>query len=103
MIGDAHGPAMVAAIDVAAQIFGSAVQQVINDFAVLGPQRVLALIIDNVGFKMWATPRRLASGLMIGAMETVCFSRGDQIQRTGNLRQRFSADMQVNHGRGQSV
>jgi hypothetical protein len=99
VIGNAQCPAPVAAIDVAPQIFGSAVEQVINDFAVSGPQWVLALIVDNMGSRMWATPKRFASGLMIGGMETV-LSRSDQIQRTGNHRQRFSADMQINDGRG---
>jgi hypothetical protein len=56
VIGDAHGPALVAAIDVAAQIFGSAVEQVIDDFAVLGPQRVLSLIVGNMGFQDVGNP-----------------------------------------------
>jgi len=40
VIGDTQCPAPVAAIDVAFRIFGSAVEQIIDDFAVLGPQRV---------------------------------------------------------------
>lgn len=53
----------------------SAVQQIIDDFAVLGPQRVLALIIDNVRLKNRVTPRRLVSGVMTGAMTAVLFRR----------------------------
>jgi hypothetical protein len=77
MIGDAHGPAMVAAIDVAAQIFGSAVQQVIDDFAVLGPQRVLVLIIGNMWFEnVGNDTQAFVSGLMIGWHGAVLFPYG---------------------------
>ena len=37
MVGDAHRAAMVAAIDMTAKIFGSAVEKIVDDFALLRP------------------------------------------------------------------
>ena len=51
MIRDAHGTATVATIDVATEIRCSAGKDVMNDFMVLWPQRVLILVIGDMFFK----------------------------------------------------
>jgi hypothetical protein len=50
MIGDSRGTAMVATIDVTTEILCSAVQDVMDDFPVLWPQRVLNLVIGDMFF-----------------------------------------------------
>jgi hypothetical protein len=59
MIDNAHGTAMVAAIDMAAEVGSAAIQQIIEDFSVFGPQAVLLLICvnmfsENIGQLQWA-------------------------------------------------
>jgi hypothetical protein len=51
MIRDTHGTTMIASVNMAAQIWRAAVDQVIDDFSVLMPQPVLVLVIGNVFFQ----------------------------------------------------
>jgi hypothetical protein len=48
MIDNAHGTAMVAAIDMATKVGRAAIQQIIDDFAVFRPQSVLLPIRVNM-------------------------------------------------------
>jgi hypothetical protein len=59
MIDNAHGTAMVAAIDMATKVGCAAIQQIIDDFAVFRPQAVVLLIgvnmfSENIGERQWA-------------------------------------------------
>ena len=57
-------------------------------------------------FRMRATVNRSTSGNMIGGIGRallVCMVSLDEIQRAGDFRQRLTADMQVDHGGGQSA
>ena len=48
---DTHGTAMIATINMAAQIRRAAVEQVIDDFSVFMPQWVVVLVIDDMFFQ----------------------------------------------------
>jgi len=59
MIDNAHDTAVVAAIDMAAEASSAAIQQIIEDFSVFGPQSVLLLIrinmfSEDIGQLQWA-------------------------------------------------
>jgi hypothetical protein len=51
MIDNAHSTAMVAAIDMAAEVGSAAIQQIIEDLSVFGSQSVLLLIRVNMIFE----------------------------------------------------